>query len=471
MTKLFRRSVAVAAVAVTALVVPVPAASAAAVPTPQVQEIPSTAGRGFAASGSRGVIDLASRGYVEREYQLSGTANTYRQEGTWTENGRWQAAVDRTGIGYTTRMIVARPNNPATFTGTVVVEWLNVSFGVDIPVDFSQSYDYFLRQGIAYVGLTTQRVGAQKLAEIDRARYPSMSIPDDAVSYDILSQAAQAIRSTPAVLGGATPRTVLASGHSQSAMRLVTYANAIQPLHGVYDGIMVHGRPGGGAPINGDTSGASTARVRDDLAVPVFVLQAETDIISSSGVRQDTARVRTWEVAGTAHADKYGVDQYNVANARDRAINDGAPTTCDKPINSMTFRYAENAAFDHLVRWARGGAAPPTAQPIRTLLGVIVVRDQDGNALGGVRLPDLDVPVAAYGPNNSGGNVSFACLLLGTTTPLSQSRITALYPDHATYVARFTAAADQAVRAGVLLRTDRDEAVARASAAPVPRGL
>jgi hypothetical protein len=102
------------------------------------------------------------------------------------------------------------------------------------------------------------------------------------------------------------------------------------------------------------------------------------------------------------------------------------------------------------------------------LLNLVILRDGDQNALGGVRLPDLDVPVASYAPNNSGGNVPGACLLLGTTTPLTPERIRQRYPDHATYVAEYTAAADRALRAGYLLPPDRDEAVARAQAAPVP---
>jgi hypothetical protein len=134
----------------------------------------------------------------------------------------------------------------------------------------------------------------------------------------------------------------------------------------------------------------------------------------------------------------------------------------------MTFRYAENAAFQHLDRWARGGAAPPTAQPISMLFGLIIVRDGDQNALGGVRLPDLDAPVAAYAPNNSGGNVPGACGLLGTTTPFTAARLRQLYPDHAAYVAKFTEAANRALRGGYLLRPDYDEAVARAQDAEVP---
>ncbi|MEV6626714.1 alpha/beta hydrolase domain-containing protein [Amycolatopsis sp. NPDC051106] len=443
-------------------------AVAEAAPAPTVTEVPANAGKGRPVSGAQGILDLAGRGYVEQEYLLSGQADTYAQDGLWTGDGRWDTRVASTGNAYTTRMIVVRPGDPARFTGTVVVEWLNVSFGVDIPVDFSQSYEHFLREGYAYVGVTTQKAGADKLKSLDPGRYGAVDLGSDTLSYDVFSQAAQAVRTHPELLGGRAPAVVLGTGHSQSALRLTTYANAVQPVRGIYDGLMIHGRAALAAPIDDGVIGPLSAHIRTDLAVPVFVLQSETDVVASASVRQDTARVRTWEVAGTAHADQYGLDLYNAANARDGSINGGAPTTCDKPVNRMTFRYAENAAFAYLDRWARGGAAPPAATPISLLLGLFIRRDADQNALGGVRLPDLDVPVAAYAPNNSGGNVAGACLLLGTTTPLSAARIRQLYPDHATYVAKFTAAADRALRAGYLLPADREEAVARATAAPVP---
>ncbi|WIY00576.1 alpha/beta hydrolase domain-containing protein [Amycolatopsis mongoliensis] len=441
---------------------------AAAAPAPAVTAIPANAGRGWPVSGAQGVLDLAGRGYVEQEYLLSGQAETYAQDGRWTDDGRWATHVATTGNPYTTRMVVVRPRDPARFTGTVVVEWLNVSFGVDIPVDFSQSYEHFLREGYTYVGVTTQKAGADKLKSLDPVRYGTVDLSSDALSYDVFSQAAQAVRTHPELLGGRTPAVVLGTGHSQSALRLTTYANAVQPVRKSYDGLMIHGRATLAAPIGDGVVGPLSARIRTDLDAPVFVLQSETDVVASASVRQDTARVRTWEVAGTAHADQYGLDLYNAANARDRSINDGAPTTCDKPVNSMTFRYAENAAFAHLDRWARGGAAPPAAPPISLLLGLFIRRDADQNALGGIRLPDLDAPVAAYAPDNSGGNVAGACLLLGTTTPLSAARIRQLHPDHAAYVAKFTAAADRALGAGYLLPADHDEAVARAQAAPVP---
>ncbi|MCK2216971.1 hypothetical protein MF672_024720 [Actinomadura sp. ATCC 31491] len=472
------RAAAGSAVALAAFALPTatsPAASAAVTSSatasaaaPVVTEIAPGAGRGRPAGAT--VVDLAARGYQEREFLMSGRADIFDKAGIWTGDGRW--AARRTGLtqDYTTRLLVERPADPARFNGTVVVEWLNVSFGADISVEWSQSHELFTRAGYAYVGVTAQKVGADKLRGLDPARYAQVSLASDALSYSIFAQAAEAVRSGAAtLLGTAAPTKVLAAGHSQSAGRLTTFVNAVQPIVPAFDGFLIHGRGPGGAPIGeGVLALPLTTRIRTDTAVPVLQAESETDVRTFADARQpDTARVRTWEVAGTSHADAYGLAQYNAQNAIDKAINDGRPISCDRPVNAMTWRYASNAAYHHLDRWARGLGTPPAGAPISLLLGTIR-RDADGNALGGVRLPDLDAPLAAYGPTNTGGEVVGACLLLGSTTPFSGARARALYPTQQAYVTAFTQAADRALAAGHLLPADRDEAVARAAATPLP---
>ena len=112
------------------------------------------------------------------------------------------------------------------------------------------------------------------------------------------------------MLGGLTPEVLIAAGESQSASRLVTYVNAIHPLANVYDGFMVHSRGAGGSPLTQaplpTISVPSPAQIRNDLADPVMVVQAEGDVINSIGVRQpDTPKFRVWELAGTSHSDAY----------------------------------------------------------------------------------------------------------------------------------------------------------------------
>ena len=78
-----------------------------------------------------------------------------------------------------------------------------------------------------------------------------LSHPGDSYSYDIFSQAGQAIRANSAqILGGLTPNELIAAGESQSAGRLVTYIDAVQPLAHVYDGFLVHSRGAAGAPLS-----------------------------------------------------------------------------------------------------------------------------------------------------------------------------------------------------------------------------
>ncbi len=81
-------------------------------------------------------------------------------------------------------------------------------------------------------------------------RYASLTHPGDSYSYDMFSQAGQAVRDdATTILGGLQPERVIAVGESQSAGRLVTYIDAAHPVVDVYDGFLVHSRGAGGAPL------------------------------------------------------------------------------------------------------------------------------------------------------------------------------------------------------------------------------
>jgi len=89
-------------------------------------------------------------------------------------------------------------------------------------------HDELIRQGYAYVAVSAQFVGVNQLkssgppAPGDPVRYASLVHPGDSYSYDIFSQAGQAIRdNAQLVLGGLHPNRLIAMGESQSAARLV----------------------------------------------------------------------------------------------------------------------------------------------------------------------------------------------------------------------------------------------------------
>lgn len=224
-------------------------------------------------------VNLRKAGYVEREYFLQGTARSYVPAGPWGSDGRWPARAASTAP-YRTRMLVERPANPRRFNGTVVVEWLNVSAQTDIPADFEYEHEQLLRDGFAWVGVSAQQLGVSgspySLSAWDPARYGSLSHPGDSFSYDIFSQAGKAVRHPrgAAPLAGLKVHRLLADGESQSAMRMVTYIDAIQPLARVFDGFLVHSRGEGGAPLSQApqqvVNPPSPAFVRTDSRVPVL---------------------------------------------------------------------------------------------------------------------------------------------------------------------------------------------------------
>ena len=100
-----------------------------------------------------------------------------------------------------------------------------------------------------------------------------------------------------------------------------------------------------------------------------------------------------------------------------------------------------------------------------------IVRDQFGNAEGGVRTPFLDAPVATYVPFDTAAHTTLfsgSCILDGYNIPFSDAQLGQLYRNHGAYVSRFAQDAATLVRNGFWLDPDASEAVSRAANAAVP---
>ena len=454
--------------------------ASAVVPSPTV-EGPITGGNGspFVAATS---FDLAQVGYMQQEYFISGTATAYTSSDAMSADGKWTATPGATAP-YKTRILVYLPTKPKKFKGTVVVEWLNVTAGLDAGPDWALTHTELIRDGYAWVGVSAQAVGVEggttifgtpsiaPLKTVDPVRYGSLSHPGDSFAYDIFSQAGEAIRHPTGVspLGTLKLKTVLATGDSQSAFRLVTYINAIHQSAGVYDGFLVHSRGDIGAALSQAPQPAinvlGTAPVRNDLDVPVLIFETETDLVRLNyfAARQaDSALVRVWEVAGTAHADAYslavGVTDTGKA-AADTTYSPpvqsiaGGFITCDLPINAGPQHYVESAAIWALNRWVQKGTAPSQAPRLDVVAGTpaTITRDAHGNAVGGIRTPQVDAPIATL---SGGGQSGVFCDLFGTTTPFDSTTLASLYPKHSKYVSAVKKAKNAAVKAGFILKVD-----------------
>lgn len=434
---------------------------------------------------------LADVGYERHEYFYSGTANSYVDDAPLDHDGDWQVSK-ADSASYKTRMLAYRPTDPARFNGTVIVEWMNVSGGVDTATEWIVLHNELARSGYAWVGISAQRIGVEggipaasplpvalPLKLINPLRYASLSHPGDSFSYDIYAQAAQAIRHPQGVapLGDLQPQRLIAAGESQSAARLTTFIDAFGTRTDLFDGYFVHSRLGfipdfGGAsaPLSqapqADITTPDVVRFRTDLGRPVLDMQTETDlfVLGAYSSRQDDNRYfRLWEVPGAAHADTYLTgdgfkDEGDVATAQIYETNRPGPIgTCPEPINSAPQHHmVGNAAIRALNTWLVDGIAPPKAPRIQINdAGDGVARDALGNALGGIRTPYLDVPTAVLsGENASVQDDGGICFLVGKTTLLDATTLQARYADHAAYIAAVSAAAQDAVDKGFLLGED-----------------
>lgn len=420
-------------------------------------------------------------GYVEEEFFIAGEASAYAPQGEWDEDGEWAVRPTQTAP-YRTRLLVRQPADAEAFNGTVVVEWLNVTSGIDLDAVFAWAPDELLRSGYVWVGASVQHVSIEggggavpglevlALKDWDPERYGDLDHPGDDYAYDIYSQVAQAIRRPEGAdpLDGLAARHVIATGASQSAWFMVTYVNAVHPIADIYDGFLVHSRPfTSGFPL-ADAMPA-VARIRTDLSDPVMQFQTETELFGLNflAARQpDTEQVRTWEVAGTAHSGRRRQGEYVVDSIRawDESYDpDFLSSECspsDGP-HSLVLQ----AAWAALTEWVAGGEPPAQAEPIEVEDGAIA-RDRHGNARGGVRTPAVDAPIATLTGEDDDDDCGAPGV--GSTTPLDQATLASLYPTHQNYVEAVRAATQTAVDAGFLLPIDGDAIINEAEQAPIP---
>jgi hypothetical protein len=443
-----------------------------------------------------GAFDIASVGYVAEEFFISGTASSYSSAAKLGPDGRW-SVTPSDAADFTTRIVALTPADRARFNGTVLVEWLNVSGGIDAPAVWMMAHREMIRAGYGYVAVSAQRVGIEgganmmgidmSLKSQDQERYSSLHHPGDAYSYDMFSQAGRLIRDGQRndILRGLRAEHVIAVGESQSALFLTTYINAVDPLAQVYDGFLVHSRFGPAAPLDGgsifDASESNTSQAvafRPDLRVPVLTIITETDLFGGprqgyhSARQPDNQRLRVWEVAGTAHADNYTI-QVAPIDTGSAALTDivaaYAPTDVlmgqqlDHCINfAPQHHYVLQAALSQLGDWVRTGRPAPSAVPIE-LSDAQPVLDADGLVQGGVRTPWVEVPIART--SGAGGNESAMSSIFGSGKLFDAAIVRRLYPGGtADYLERFTASLDSAIQSGFILAADREEILQLAAA-------
>ena len=450
---------------------------------------------------------IRSSGYVAEEFFFEGNAKAYTNTSPLEADGRWNATSADLDTYFKSRFIVRRPKNVEDFNGTVVFEWQNVTGGVGVDPGWSYAAEEYLRQGYVWVGVSAQFEDVKGLKGINVFRYYGLEHPGDAWSYDIYAQAAlgvlQPAENAPKPLGELTDRVerVIAHGQSQSAARILTYYNAIAPLKNIFDGFYIHSIGfasdlsqswAGGlferielpetSPTPPDVVAPFPALVRTDVNKPAMVVLSEGDLpllgaAQSFHQQPDNENLRIWEVAGASHADL--ILSYGIPLCSSPAANNGG-----------SHRFVFRAGMRALTHWLEDGTAPAIAPRLQLTSPdavTVVVDPATGIAEGGIRLPEVAVPVATnsglrpgsavgYPPSDTEqSGTDFICNLFGVTdvwnndrdrsdgaidsdgSPYPEPSVRELYGNARNYRALYLESALDSIDQGFLLEDDLEE--------------
>jgi hypothetical protein len=432
----------------TALAAPHKDRPAGAVPDRDSASVPNPIVTGPIQHGIRGGAYNRSRfplthGYVEQEFFFQGVAR----------------AADGTTAPYKSRILVRRPSDPQHFNGSVILDWTNVTVPDDTDVGWLPMHTTLMNRGFAYVAVAAQRLAIEAspiaLKQYDPVRYGSLSHPGDDYSFDIFSQAAEAVLD-PVVLEGLRSKVVrrIAIGASQSGGRLKTYINDFAPKARVFEGFMP------------EISGPDGLNRK---LVPILWLNSQSEVKATT-VPPDSGLFRFWEMAGSAHAPHdYSQFQnsgyvYHETNGvvdiydRDEGVAWGyqnKPGDCG--LNNYEPGYEYSAALVAIDDWVRTGVAPPVDPRTRAdRKGGTLHYDDMSNLVGGIRSPIIDVPIAKYyaGTPPTGGSPcsqTGALALVGGNEMMTAAELEAKYGTSAKYAALFEKSIRSALANGWLL--------------------
>jgi hypothetical protein len=475
------------------------------VSTPRAQVLAvSATNRPFLAAGAAlKPVNLAAAGYEESELLVSGFANIYE----WGASAG-ELSVRVPGVAYTTRILVRRPRDPARFSGRVIVELLNPAGSHDFAPLWGFSWEYFTRRGDAWVGVTVNPVAAATLRRFDPVRYAQLSFahrqsadcapaasaagataagqanPPDAetgLAWDVIAQVGALLRSSSKEnpLLALNPHRVLVAGYSQAGGYITTYANALHSRlrlgdgHPVFDGYL-NAAGAIAAPINQCAAALGAADPRRGALprdVPFVTVMTESDFLTGlpqrRGDSDEPADVfRLYELAGAAHSGPFAAGQPATADLTIAGLAAAPEDLCREPRGDFPLGYAFNAIWQQYEELLLQ-KTPMSHEPVIETAQGKVMRDDSGNALGGWRLPQIDVPVAVWSGSSTAraadARSQQVCALTGAKQPLTAAALKTRYRNRAEYVRRFSAAVDSALQARRV--TAEDAATMKATAA------
>ncbi len=442
-------------------------------------------------------VDLDAAGYVEEEFVVRGLADLFGYDDAL------EAEVIERGIAFTTRILVRRPADADRCSGLVALEPNHSD--ADRSITWGAIAPWLLRNGHVHVGITQEHSIVGELQRFDPERYGGLSIDRPGLGWDIVGLVALLLRSgrPDDPLAGVGTRSVL-SGWSQTGTFCRTFLGDRfderwrladgQPVIDAYVICISSGgalRPGYtplsyGQPV---LAWDDERRTIGPHSVPVIELLSEGEAETHRAVlRADTDgpsdQYRLYEVAGTSHvATGFGGLATNHAQLVGRGWPERPRDIVEEP-STARLDFVARAVFAAVDDWVQTGEAPPRAPRFeylsRRAAGVHgrmaealpIVRDDDGNAVGGVRTPWVDVPAATYLPHSTPRpgaclpadsapytDPAFLADLIGHMVPYSEGALERRYLSRSGYMTRFVARCEELVAERWLLPEEADQLI------------
>lgn len=342
--------------------------------------------------------DMAHYHYVADEYVITGNAD---------------------GEPYKTRLVIRRPEDMSRFSGLVIMEPMH-------PAGFAHGFEhnsvYIMDSGHIAVEVTTMGLDLAKAA--NARRYADHTFSPNQTS-EVLAQVGALIQSDKSPIAGQGLRKIILFGTSATSYMLTQYLDQAHGLFKLANGDDIFD---GFLPTSNGTS-------IKPVDVPMIQMPTQHEYSNVATAVQDGDepgnQFRVYEVAGIGHL----MARHNVRIT---------PGLCEHTPTNYPLEPGFSLALHHLLQWVDKGITPPRAD--RVLLdrnvdndGSLMVLDEHGNPVGGIRNPYVDVPVAKYIAGNTlakGQDQSLAavCRLSVYEEPFSKAKLKQLYGSKNNYL-------------------------------------
>lgn len=393
--------------------------------------------------------------YVAEEYLMSGVSPIWEPSSALDTAGSGRSSASpfnylqhtpnhepRKVLGsapYTTRVVIYRPRDMTKFSGVTIIEPIHPQDDGYIYV-FNVLSRFYASRGIA-VATLQHPASFEATAKADPQRYGSLAMKDWTQFWATIGQLGALFKSDASPLRAATKRLYL-TGYSYTGMCTSTFANfhhdETRATDGrpIFDGYLSHCNEYYIQPLD-----VPVMRVNTQCDYNYFTNSSYNPFARVPDSDDAWNRSRRYEVAGAQH------DPLPAAEQGAAIPPFWAVVTCYKTypeggkLNDNIFiRPAFEIAVVHMEDWITRQISPPRAPWI--VIGKNTIQaelDENGNAVGGLRMPELQVPVATYRVGEK------ECRLNGYMAPFSTEKLRTLYGNKAQYLKRYDEAADAMV--------------------------